>query len=81
MLKPGILCNMMDVLLRTSQSRTRKASGTGQWCNTQVSSHVAAFLSFKAFPKDIQVGKMVLQEKNVFAEVLRSQGQSIELDH
>lgn len=80
MLKPGILCNMMDVLLRTSQSWTQKASGTGQWCNTQLSSDVAA-LGFKAFPKDIQVGKMVLQEKNVFAEVLRSQGQSTELDH
>jgi len=73
MLKPGIFCNMMDVLLETSQSWTQKASGTGQWCNTQLSSDVAA-LGFKAFPKDIQVGKVILQEKNIFVEVLTSQG-------
>ena len=46
----------------------------------QLSSDVAA-LGFKAFPKDIQVGKTVLQEKNVFTETLGSQGQSTELDH
>jgi len=40
-----------------------------------------AALGCKAFPKDIQVGKMVLQEKNVFTEVVRSQGQRTELDH
>lgn len=71
---------MMDALLRTSQSQTQKASGTGQGCNTQPASDVAA-LGFKAFPKDIQVHKMILQEKNIFTEVLRSQGQSTELDH
>lgn len=43
-------------------------------------SDVAA-LGFKAFPKDIQVGKTLLQEKNVFAKVLGSQGQNTELDH
>lgn len=59
MLKPGILCNMMDVSLRTSHRRTQKASGTGQWRNMQLSSDAAA-LGFKAFSKDIQVGKMVL---------------------
>lgn len=73
MLKPGIFCNMMDVLLEASQSWTQKASGTGQWCNTQLSSDVAA-LGFKASPKDIQVGKVILQEKNIFVEVLTSQG-------
>lgn len=40
-----------------------------------------AALGFKAFPKDIQVGKMLSQEKDVFAKVLGSQGQSTELDH
>lgn len=64
MLKPGILFNVMDVSPRTSQRRTKKAFGTGQWCNTQLSSYVDA-LAFKAFAKDIQVGKTVLQEKNV----------------
>lgn len=46
----------------------------------QLSSDMAA-LGFKAFPKDMQVGKMILQEKNIFTEVVRSQGQSTELDH
>lgn len=80
MLKPGILCSVMDVLLGTSQSRTQKASRTGQWCNMRLWSDGAA-LGFKAFPKDIQVGKTLSQEKNVFAKVLGSQGQSTELDH
>jgi len=33
-----------------------------------------AALGFKASPKDIQVGKVILQEKNIFVEVLTSQG-------
>lgn len=73
MLKPGIFGNMMDVVLETSQSRTQKASGIGQWCNTQLSFDMAA-LGFTAFPKDVQVGKVILQEKNIFVEGLISHG-------